>query len=77
MVEFADKQIEQVKVATVEQQIDEAQHSCGTHHVACQTAEPNHRLDDTHGEQIKTWKGRDHWVPLQDDQHYIRYLEYF
>lgn len=64
MVEFAEKQIEQVKVATVEEQIDEAQHGCRTHHTACQTAEPNHRLDDTHGEQIKTWEGRDHRVPL-------------
>lgn len=72
VVEFADKQIEQVKVAAVEQQIDEAQHGCWTHHTAWQTAEPNHRLDDTHGDQVKTWQGRDHRVPLQNDQHYFK-----
>lgn len=72
VVEFADKQIGQVKVATVEQQIDEAQHGRWTDHIACQTAEPNHRLDDAHGDQIKTWQGGDHRVPLQNDQHYFK-----
>lgn len=71
-VQFADKQIEQVKVAAVEQQVDEAQHGCGTHHCACQVSEPHHGLDDSHRDQVKAWEGGDHWVPLHNDQHHVK-----
>lgn len=75
-MQFADKQIEQVKVATVEQQVDEAQHGCGTHHGACQVSEPHHRLDDTHRDQVQAWKGGDHRVPLQNDQRHVKAAPY-
>lgn len=63
-MQLAEEQIDQVKVAAVEEQVDEAQHGRGTHHFACQFSEPNHRLDDTHRDKVKTWESGDHWVPL-------------
>lgn len=63
-MQFADEQIEQVEVAAVEQQVDEAQHGRGTHHCACQVCKPHHRFDDSNRDKVKAWEGGDHWVPL-------------
>lgn len=64
-VQLADEQIEQVKVAAVEEQVDEAQHGRGAHHLACEVSEPHYGLDDSHGDEVKAREGGDHWVPLQ------------
>lgn len=71
-VQFADEQVEQVKVAAVEQQVDEAQHGRGAHHLACQAGEPHDGLDDPHGDEVKAWEGGDHWVPLHKDQNDVK-----
>lgn len=63
-VQLADEQVDQIKVATVEQQVDEAQHGCRTNHLACQVSEPNHGLDDSHRGEVQAWERGDHWVPL-------------
>lgn len=63
-VQLAEQEIDQVKVAAVEEQIDEAQHGRGTHHLACQVSEPNKRLDDSHRDEVKAWESGDHWIPL-------------
>lgn len=63
-MQFAGEQIEQVEVATVEEQVDEAQHGRGAHHLAREVREPHHGLDDPHGDEVKAWEGGDHWVPL-------------
>lgn len=71
-VQFADEQIEQVEVAAVEQQVDEAQHGCGTHHRACQVCKPHHGFDDSNRDKVKAWEGGDHWVPLHTDQNHVK-----
>lgn len=63
-VQLADEQIEQIKVAAVEEQVDEAQHGRGAHHRACQVSEPHHGLDDSHGDKVEAWQSGDHWIPL-------------
>lgn len=65
---FAGEQIEQVEVPAVEEQVDEAQHGGGAHHLACQVSEPHHRLDDAHRCEVKAWQGGDHWVPLHKNR---------
>lgn len=64
-VQLADEQVDQVEVAAVEEQVDEAQHGRGAHHVARQVGEPHHRLDDAHRDQVQTRGGSDHRVPLR------------
>ena len=71
-VQFADEQVEQVKDAAVEEQVDEAQHGRGTHHLACEVSEPHHRLNDSHRDQVEAWEGRDHGVPLKNNQNNVR-----
>ncbi len=66
-VQFAEEQIEQVEVAAVEQQVDEAQHGRGTHHRAGQVGKPHHGLDDSHGNKVKARESGDHGVPLHKD----------
>lgn len=65
-VQLAEEQIDQVQVATVEEQVDEAQHGRGAHHLACQLGEPHHRLDDSHWDKVKAWESGDHRVPLHE-----------
>lgn len=66
VVKLADEQVEQVEVAAVEEQVDEAKHGSGAHHCPRQIREPHNRLDDPYGDQVKAWQCGDHWVPLHN-----------
>lgn len=71
-MQFADEQVEHVKVAAVEQQVDEAQHGRGTHHLVRQAGEPHHGLDDAHGDEVQARQSGDHWVPLRKDRNHVK-----
>lgn len=64
VVQLADEQVEQVEVAAVEEQVDEAKHSRGAHHRPCQIGQPHYGLDNPYGDQVEAWQCGDHWVPL-------------
>lgn len=76
-VKLTDEQIQQVKVSTVEEQVDEAQHGRGTHHLTCEVGQPHHRLDDSHRDEVQTWECGDHGVPLQQEQNILHRLKKF
>lgn len=68
VVQLADEQIEEVEVAAVEEQVDEAKHGRGAHHRPRQVGQPHHGLDDPHGDQVEARQRGDHRIPLRNQR---------
>ena len=66
-MQLAGEKVEQVEVAAVEEQVDEAQHGSGTHHLPRQVGQPNHGLNHPHCHQVQPWESGDHGVPLEGE----------
>lgn len=64
-VYFADKEIEDVKVAAVEKHVDEAQHGSGAHGCSCPTHHPHDGFNHSNRQQVQTRQRGDHRVPLR------------
>lgn len=64
-VYFADEEIEDVEVATVEKHIDEAQHGGGARGCSCPTHQPHDGFNHSNRQQVQTRQRGDHRVPLR------------
>lgn len=60
LVQLADEHVQQVEVAALEEQVDEAKHVVGALHLLPRVGQPQHGLDDPHRDQVEARQRGNH-----------------